>query len=200
MSRTHRVALDCLTESTCTPRSESNLLSSSSVQHHDFLFSRSHFGSVEKATTMSKRIQERKTEEEPAVAKLRSVCLISTNLNREQSSSLDPDASIRNWIWGLCKGVAGNCSETETKTQQRVLRCGKKTNRLKGVAGNCSETLKSNWKRLGWTTIICKSHIIGTLRKSSRISVTSWIVSENDEMFDLKTNILIWGLFLCRQR
>ena len=42
---------------------------------------------------MSKRIQERKTEGELAVAKPRSVCLISTNLNREQSSSFGPDAS-----------------------------------------------------------------------------------------------------------
>ena len=53
------------------------VLSSSDVEHH----------------TMSKRIRERKTEGESAEAKPRSVCFISTNLNREQSSSFGPDAS-----------------------------------------------------------------------------------------------------------
>ena len=48
---------------------------------------------------------------------------------------------IRCWIQDLGKGVAGNCSETETKTQQRVLKCGERTNRLQGVAGNCSEVI-----------------------------------------------------------
>ena len=43
---------------------------------------------------MSKRIQERKTGEEPAVAKPRLTCLISRNLlNVKQASSLDSDAS-----------------------------------------------------------------------------------------------------------
>ena len=42
---------------------------------------------------MSKIIQDRKMEEEPAVTKPRSVCLISTSLNREQSSSFGPDVS-----------------------------------------------------------------------------------------------------------
>ena len=43
---------------------------------------------------MSKRIQERKTGEEPAVAKSRSTCRISRNLlNVKQPSSLGSDAS-----------------------------------------------------------------------------------------------------------
>ena len=50
------------------------------------MFSRGHFRSVEKATTMSKRIQEKR-----AVAKPRSVCLISASLNRRQSSSFGQD-------------------------------------------------------------------------------------------------------------
>ena len=50
------------------------------------MFSGSHFRSVEKATTMSKRIQERKKEDELAVKKPRTVCL-------GQSSSFDLDAS-----------------------------------------------------------------------------------------------------------
>ena len=56
-------------------------------------FSRSHFRSVENATTKSQRIQERKTEGEPAAAKPKSVWLISTSLNRGQSSSCGPDVS-----------------------------------------------------------------------------------------------------------
>ena len=48
------------------------------------------------------------------------------------------------------------------------------------------EELKSNWKR----------SIMGTLKKFSRISVTNLSRLENDEMFDLKTNVLIWGLFM----
>ena len=54
---------------------------------------RSHFRLVEKAIVTSKRIQERKTEGEPVVSKPRSVCWISRNLNREQTSSFGPNAS-----------------------------------------------------------------------------------------------------------
>ena len=57
------------------------------------MFSRSHFRSVDLATTMLKTSQERKKEEEPAVAKPRSVCLISTSLNKGQSYSFGPDVS-----------------------------------------------------------------------------------------------------------
>ena len=120
-----------------------------------------HFRSVEKATTMSKRIQERKKEEEPAVAKPRSVCLISTSLNKGQSSSFGPDVSNipgdPQLDSGSVKGAAGNCErnvvegatgnlwrdmvKTDSKTQTRVLKCWKETTSLKGVAGNCNGTL-----------------------------------------------------------
>ena len=67
----------------------------------------SHVRAVEKATTMPKIIQERKKEEDPAVAKPRSVCLITTSLNKGQSSSFGLDASnirgIRSWTQGLLK-------------------------------------------------------------------------------------------------
>ena len=80
------------------------------------MFSRSHFRAFEMANIMSKKIRERKTEEEFAEAKPRSVCLISRNLNREESSPFVPDAS----------NVPRN---PETQTQQRVLKrsgsCGK---------------------------------------------------------------------------
>ena len=76
-------------------------------------FTRSHFRSVGKAPTMSKRIEERKKEEELEVAKPRSVCLISTSLNRGQSFSFGPNVSKtpRNpqLDSGSVKGAAGNC-------------------------------------------------------------------------------------------
>ena len=68
------------------------------------LFSRSDFRSVEKTTTMSKRIQERKKEEELAVTKQRTVCL-------GQSSSFGPGS----WFRNLCKRVAGNCLQNSVE-------------------------------------------------------------------------------------
>ena len=94
VSRTHRVALDwffdpkiqikyvdaknqladMLTKGSFARDERCNLLRLFNIMKCS-MFSRSHFRSVEKATTMSKRSQERKTEEKPAVAKPRSVCL-----------------------------------------------------------------------------------------------------------------------------
>ena len=86
----------------------------------------------------------------------------------------------------LCTGVARNCRKTETQTQERVLNCGKKTKRLKhvcvtvqGVSENCSKQFNSNLKWPGWTTVFHNpSHKLGR--------------SENDLVFGLKTNVLIW--------
>ena len=46
---------------------------------------------------------------------------------------------------------------------------------VQGIAWNGNERLKSNYRRPGWTTIICKSQIMGTLRRSSRNCVENWI-------------------------
>ena len=121
------------------------------------LFSRGHFRSVEQATIMSKIIQERKMEGELAVAKRRSVCLISESLNKGQSSSFGPDVPK---IWenpqldsGSVKGArgklqaelcrrsreklqAGHCPKQTPKPTKRILKFGKKTTSLDGVAGN----------------------------------------------------------------
>ena len=67
---------DLLTKGSFTRDEWCNLLRLFNIMNFS-LFSRSHFRSVEKATTMSKRIQERKKEGEPAVAKPRSVCWVS---------------------------------------------------------------------------------------------------------------------------
>ena len=78
---------------------------------------------------MTKRIQERK-KEEPAVAKPRSVCLISTSFNRGQSSSFGPDVSTipenPQLDAGSVKGASGNCRRDPKKgseIQKRVLKC-----------------------------------------------------------------------------
>ena len=111
------------------------------------MLSRSHFCSVEKATTMSKTIQERTKEEEPAGAKPRSVCLISTSLNRGQSSSFGPDGFQH---LGESAAGIGVCQRSRGETaggtlfkgpRQRVLKCWKDTTSLKGVAGNCNGAL-----------------------------------------------------------
>ena len=97
VSRTHRVAMDWLFDrinldpeiqaNMLTPKTQpADMLTKGSFTRDEWCdllrlcnimifsrFSRSHVRSVEKATTMSKRIQERKTEGEPAVAKPRSV-------------------------------------------------------------------------------------------------------------------------------
>ena len=205
---TKKQLADLLTYGSFTSDEWCNLLRLFSIMNF-FMFSRSHFRSIEKATTMSKRIQEKKTEGELVVAKPRPVCLISRNLEQRASlfllvRMLLTSRGIRSWIQDLRNGDAGNCSKTETQTQKRVLKCGKKMNHtgncskvmcvtVPGVAGNCSKEWKSNLKSPGWTTIILNSQIMITLRKSSRISVSR---SENDEIFDLKTKKLIWGLYV----
>ena len=87
---------------------------------------------------MSKRVQEREMEGEPAVVEPRPTCLISTNLNRVQSSSFGPDASN---VPGNPQLDSGSGQRSCEKLQQRVLKCGKRTNRLQGVVGNSSEEI-----------------------------------------------------------
>ena len=50
---------------------------------------------------MSKRAQERKTGEEPVVAKSKPACLVSRNLSAKQSPSLDSGASYSPGSQGL---------------------------------------------------------------------------------------------------
>ena len=77
--------------------------SPSSVQHHEFLdvflqpFS---FNEKKKPNTMSKRVQERRTGEEPVVAKSRPVSVISRSLSANQSPMLDSGTSYSS---GKCR-------------------------------------------------------------------------------------------------
>ena len=133
----------------------------------------------------------------------------STNLNKEQSSSFDPDASN---VPGnpqlnrdLCKELREPAAKQKHKLSNVFSSLEMKTNRLKGVAGNCSEvicvtvqgvncseTLKSNWKRPGWTTQVTDYKYVEKVFTNLRHKLNR---SENDEMSDFKTNVIIWGLF-----
>ena len=68
--------------------------------------------------------------------------------------------------------------------------------KVQGFAGNCNEILKSNYRRPCRTTIACKSQIMGTLRNVFTKLRHTLKRSENDEMFDLTTNVFIWALFM----
>ena len=113
-----------------------------------FYVSRSHVRSVEKATTMSKRIETGRWKNEPAVAKPRSVCLISLSSNCEQFSSFGPDVSNipenPQLDSGSVKEATGNC-ERDIVHNQSQRSCGK----LQGdyVQGNMPKSSGSCGKR-----------------------------------------------------
>ena len=159
------------------------------------------FRSIEKANTMSKRIQER-TEEELGGSKV-GVSVFDFNKPEPRAILLlrsgcfqYPGESAAGF--GVCprsrgKVEVGQCPK-QSKNKKCVLECWKETTSLRGVAGNCNETmpkaaslkvqgvarncserLRSNYRRPGWTTTTCTSQIMGMLRNSSLIFVESWI-------------------------
>ena len=50
-------------------------------------------------------------------------------------------------------------------------------------------------KGQGWSTTICKSPTVDTSKKCS-IPFERTLISEDAQVLDLKTNVLIWGLFM----
>ena len=147
---------------------------------------------------MSKRAQERKTEEEPVVAKPKPVSLVSTNLSAKQSSSLDSGASyspgIKDWVGTLCSRALRDRCKTESKTQQCDLKSGKETKiRFQETgARNPEPTFKdevglprsSNFR----TIYVLKKVFTNVRQKLDR--------SEGDQMLDQQINVLIWD-YLC---
>ena len=161
-------------------------------------FSRSHFRSVEKATTMWKRIQERKTEEEFVVATPTEVSgFEKRNLNREQSSFFVLDAS----------NVPANPLQ-DSGSVHRI--CGKlQRNRNPNPATKGLREIAARW-------FVCeRSGSCGKLQRNYDIELEKTGLdyhklqlpdyryvervftnlrhklnrSENDEMFDLRTNV-----------
>ena len=115
------------------------------VLHYGSFYVHSHvFRSVEKATTMSKRIQEGK-EEEPAVAKPRFVCLITSSLNKAQSSSFGPDVSNipgnPQLDSGSVNGAAGNCERDIVKRAAGNRKRNSVQNKIQKPE-TCSQVLK----------------------------------------------------------
>ena len=122
---------------------------------------------------MSKRAQERRTEEEPlAVEKSKPVCLVSRNLlSAKQTTSIDSGASYgpgkQELRSELCfRKHKGNLRETGAKTQQRILKSDKKMTIRFGARGILRDTSRSNLEGQGVSTTILKSQILCTLRKS----------------------------------
>ena len=146
---------DMLTQGSLTRDEWCNLLRLSKIMKFS-LFSRSHSRSVKKATTISKRIQERKTEGEPAVAKPRSVCSISTNLNREQSSFSGNPQLDSGSVQRSCGKLPATCSQVWKEDKPSQGSCGKlQRGSLCERSGKLQRIMKSNWIRSGWTTMIC---------------------------------------------
>ena len=99
----------------------------------------------------------RTNSQTPAVAKLRSVCLISRNLNREQSSSSVPDASCVPECPQLDSGsVQRGCGKLQRNRNPTPATCSQVWQRRKPVSKElrekCSKQLESKLKRLGWNT------------------------------------------------
>ena len=109
---------------------------------------------------MSKRIQERKSGEEPAEAKPRSTCLISRNLlNEKQPSSLGSDASH---VPGFRVCVRKHQELVRNKDQHPAT-CSQERNEDNPRQGSCGKLqlgVEINLKG--------SSQTIGTLRTSSR--------------------------------
>ena len=170
VSRTHRVALDGLFDrinlepqdpnQTCWHQKPARRLVNQRKFHawwwcnllrlfnlmNSSMFSHSRFRSIEKANTMSKRIHERKTGEEPAVAKPRSTCLMSRNLlNEKQLSSLGSDAAGFRVCVGRHQGTGAkqrskpsNVSSREEWRQSAAARwCVWEFRRLREIAAWC---------------------------------------------------------------
>ena len=160
---------------------------------------------------MSKRIQERKTEEDPAVSMPRSKCLISTNLNKEQSSSFGPDASDVPGNPQLDSGsVQRSCGKLqrnrnknpatysqvwkEDKPSQEI--CGQlQQSNVRDSSGSCGKLQRGIEIQLEKTGLDYHNRQVTGKKYVEKVFTSlrhNLNRSENDVMFDLKTNVLIW--------
>ena len=157
------------------------------------------FVQLKKANTKSKRIQESKTGEEPAVAKPRSTCLNSRNLlNVKQPSSWGSDAS----------DVPGN----PQLDSESVLRCTRNLARNKDQnPATCSqEKNEDNPRQGGWwqqqrgvenqlerTRLDYHMTQISDYRQVERVFENlRQKLRFSSYTLDAKTNVLIWGFFM----
>ena len=184
-------------------------------------FFRSHFRSVEKATTMSKRIHGGRTCSCKA-----EVSVFDFNRSKQRAvlfvwSRCFQWPGKRSWHSGSVKGAEGDCRRDTVKNRVQNPETSSVERRQpvsKELAGSCNgalprascrqveecwetatKRLKSNHRQPRLTTITCKSQIIGTLRMSSKIFVEIRI--ERRMMRCLTWRPPYWsGDYLCRQR
>ena len=95
------------------------------------MFSCGHSPSIKKPNTMSKRAQERRTGEEPVVAKSKPASLVSRNLSAKQSPPRwirvrHTTRRIKDWVGILFSQALRDRCETEFKTKQNVSRVAKR--------------------------------------------------------------------------
>ena len=113
------------------------------------------------------------------------------------------------WVGILFSLAVGDQCGTESRIKQRVLKSGKEMIiRVKALGDQCGvcvsvqalgdrcEGSRTNLQGRSWTTIIFKSLIIDTLRKSSRMFDKSLNRPEGEQMLEQRVNVLILGLFM----
>ena len=177
---------------------------SSIVQHHEFLdVSCSHLLWNTEQSVMSKRAQERTTEEEPlAVEKARTACLVSRNLlSAKQTTSIDSGASYgpgnqelgQNNVSGSTGKLARDRSQKPNNAHSSQ-ECEEDDNPFRGT-----------WKparylenQLGRTRFEYHSPQVSDSLYIEKVLKTFDKVELFGErkMRDMNTNVLIWGLFM----
>ena len=165
------------------------------------MFSSSYFLSIKQPNTMSKRAQERRTEEEePVVAKSKPASLVSRNMSAKQptlvgfgcfmqprESRVGSELCVHeNWEIGAGQSPTPNSefsrvAEMITRFQALGDQC-KRWVSVQALGDWCVES-RTNLQRRSWTTKILKSPTIDTLRKSSQNVRPKLNRCEDDQIF-----------------
>ena len=140
---------------------------------------------------MSKRFQERKTGEEPAVAKPRSTCVMSRNLlNQKRSTGKLAQNKAKNPV--TCSQerhedtqgqgrFAGNCNEVMVCDSSGICK------KLQRGVENQLERTRLDYHNVQISDYRYVDKIFEILRQKLRLGFKT---------LDAKTNVLIWGLFM----
>ena len=164
------------------------------------LCSCSHFLWKGKHSVMSKREQDRTSKEGPAVAKPKQMslvarCLLSSTRDPPQSWSASNDRGSRRWMRVPPQRASGNRCEVVTQTRNPDPKSGMTTRPNLQASGNRCEVTMPKFKYQSWSSIVCKSPIGDTWKKSSGTCDRSCISLKI--MIGIEANnLLIWGLFM----
>ena len=245
VSRTHRVALswlfdrvigpqkiqikyvdtknqlaDMLTKGNFTRDEWNHLLRLFNIMNFS-MFSCSHFLSIKKPNTISKRAQERRTGEELVVANWKPVSLRSRSLSANHSPMLDSRTSYSPGKQGLGRNSVFMRTErsardrvqnlttnshvwhrgdnsfrsTSSERSEREMNQGSSTRRqVRGVQNQLAEVKLDhhNHDLQVSDTRYIEKFFTNVRQKLNR--------PEGDQMLDQRANVLTWRLFLCQQR